>query len=95
MSHDSSDHIVPYKTYGIILAILLVMTAISVAVTHIDLGALGMFTALLLASVKSTLVLIYFMHLKFDSPFMRIMVTAIFLVVGIVVFITLLDYLYR
>ncbi|MFT3740470.1 MAG: cytochrome C oxidase subunit IV family protein [Breznakibacter sp.] len=95
MSHDPSHHVVPYKTYGIILALLLVMTAISVAVTHIDLGAWGVFTALFLASIKSTLVLVYFMHLKFDSPFMRIMVAAIFLVVGIVVFITLLDYLFR
>jgi len=94
MSSDS-HHIVPYKVYGIILAFLLLMTAISVAVTQIELASLTIFIALLLASIKSAVVLYYFMHLKFDSIFIRIMVAAIFVLVGIVFFITFLDYNYR
>ncbi len=94
MSSDS-HHIVPYRVYAIILAFLLLMTAISVAVTQIELATLTIFVALLLASIKSAVVLYYFMHLKFDSIFIRIMVAAIFVLVGIVFFITFLDYNYR
>jgi cytochrome c oxidase subunit 4 len=94
MSGDS-HHIVPYRVYVIVLAFLLLMTSISVAVTQIELATLTIFIALMLASIKSAVVLYHFMHLKFDSLFIRIMVAAIFLLIGIVFFITFLDYNYR
>jgi len=94
MSSDS-HHIVPYRVYVVVLAFLLLMTTISVAVTQIELATLTIFIALTLASIKSAVVLYHFMHLKFDAPFIRIMVAAIFLLIGIVFFITFLDYNYR
>jgi len=95
MSHQSDNHTVPYKSYLWILAILIVLTIISVGVTYIELGNLTVFTAILLASVKSTLVLIYFMHLKFDNKLLQYLVAAIFILLGLVLFITFLDYNYR
>jgi cytochrome c oxidase subunit 4 len=92
---NKDHHIVPYKTYVIILAILVVFTAISVAVTSIELGALTATIALLLASVKGILVLTYFMHLKFDERIFAIMVTGILLLIIIVIIITFLDYFFR
>ena len=88
-------HIVPYKTNVIILLTLVVLTFISVAVTSIELGALTVTIALLLASVKSVLVLTYFMHLKFDHKIFAIMVIGIFAIIFIVILITFLDYYYR
>ena len=88
-------HIVTYKTYVIILLTLVVLTFISVAVTSIELGALTVTIALLLASVKSVLVLTYFMHLKFDHKIFAIMVVGIFAIIFIVILITFLDYYYR
>ncbi len=88
-------HIVPYKTYVIILLTLVVLTFISVAVTSIELGALTVTIALLLASVKSVIVLTYFMHLKFDHKIFAIMVVGIFAIIFIVILITFLDYYYR
>jgi cytochrome c oxidase subunit IV len=92
---NSSHHIVPYRVYLVILAILIVLTGISVAVTQIDFGAVTIAVALLLASVKSTLVLIYFMHLKFDNRMFSIMATGVILMIGVVIFVTFLDYLFR
>ena len=92
---NSSHHIVPYRVYLVILAVLVAMTGISVAVTQIDLGALTTAIALLLATVKSTLVLIYFMHLKFDNRMFSIMATGVILMIGVVIFVTFLDYLFR
>ena len=54
-----------------------------------------MVTALVLASLKTVLVLSYFMHLKFDVRMFAILVIAVLLLIGVVIFITFLDYLYR
>jgi cytochrome c oxidase subunit 4 len=92
---EDKHHIVPYRTYIFILIGLLTLTAISVAVTQIDLGTLTVMVALTLAAVKSTLVLIYFMHLKFEERIYAIMVAGVFLLLFIVFIITFLDYFFR
>jgi caa(3)-type oxidase subunit IV len=51
--------------------------------------------ALLIASVKSSFVLRIFMHLKFENRFLASMVIAVILIICAVIFITLLDYIYR
>jgi len=95
MEKDQHTHIVKYKTYVYVLIALLLMTFVSVAVTEIDLGPYTVTTALLLASIKSVLVLLIFMHLKFDKKFYGIMVASVFLLLACVIVITFMDYLYR
>lgn len=95
MEKEQHTHIVKYKTYVFVLIALLFMTFTSVAVTHINLGPYTVTTALVLASFKSLLVLLIFMHLKFDKKFFGIMVGSVFLLFACVVIITFLDYLYR
>ena len=92
---EKNHHIVSYKTYLVILVALLILTGISVAITRVELGPLSVTAALLLASAKSTLVLIYFMHLKFDSKIFAIMVGLVLFVFVVVIVITFLDYLFR
>lgn len=94
MEHDKG-HIIPYRTLLFVLAGLIILTLISVAVTKIHLGTLTVFTALLIAAIKSAFVLMIFMHLKFENKLFTIMVLAVIGVIGVVIFITLLDYLYR
>jgi len=92
---NEKHHIVPYSTYLLILAVLLILTGISVAVTHINLGTLTVTVALLIAAVKSSLVLAIFMHLKFDNKMYSLMAIGVVLLIGVMIFITFLDYLYR
>jgi cytochrome c oxidase subunit IV len=92
---NEKNHIIPYRTFIQVLALLITLTLISVSVTQIYLGALTVFIALLIAAIKSSFVLRIFMHLKFESRMLAIMVTAVILLIGVVIFITLLDYLYR
>jgi cytochrome c oxidase subunit 4 len=92
---NEKHHIIPYRTFLLVLAGLILLTLISVAVTRISLGTLTVTIALLIAAIKSSLVLSIFMHLKFDDKFFSIMVIAVILVIGLVIFITFLDYLYR
>jgi cytochrome c oxidase subunit 4 len=88
-------HIVPYKVFFIVLIALLVFTFASIGITQIELGAYTVAGALLFAVIKSYLVLTYFMHLKYDKRYIKIMVGFVFAIFVVVIIITFLDYLYR
>jgi cytochrome c oxidase subunit IV len=88
-------HIVPFRVHIIVLLALICLTLISVEITRIDLGTLTVTAALFIASIKGALVLTYFMHLKFDNSIYRIMLIGVVLLIGVVIFVTFLDYLYR
>ena len=92
---DTTHHIVSYRTYGLILLLLLVLTGTSVAVTQIELTRWSTVVALLLASTKSAFVLAIFMHLKFDQNIFKIMALLIVLLLIVVIIITFLDYGFR
>jgi cytochrome c oxidase subunit IV len=92
---NEETHIIPYRTFLAVLAVLIGLTLISVALTQISLGTLTVAIALLIAAVKSTFVLRIFMHLKFESRMFSMAVIAVTLLISSVIIITLLDYLYR
>ena len=92
---DSTHHIVSYRTYGLILLLLLVLTGTSVAVTQIELSRWSMAVALLLAATKSGFVLAIFMHLKFDQRIFKAMAAFVFLLFLAVIVVTFLDYAFR
>lgn len=88
-------HIVPYRLYFIVLIALLILTFSSVWITSIELREYTVAAALLFAVAKSYLVLNYFMHLKYDKPYIKIMVGFVFAIFLVMIVITFLDYLYR
>ncbi|MCK4750175.1 MAG: cytochrome C oxidase subunit IV family protein [Bacteroidales bacterium] len=92
---DTTHHIVPYRTYALILLLLLVLTGISVAVTQIELTRWATIVALLIASTKSAIVLAIFMHLKFEQRVYKVMVIFVVLVVTAVIVLTFFDYGFR
>ncbi len=61
------NHSIPLKVYFNILIALLILTVITVVAARIDFGVLNTVIALGIASIKATLVLGYFMHLKYDD----------------------------
>jgi cytochrome c oxidase subunit IV len=88
-------HIIPYRTLLSVLAVLIVLTLTSVAITQIYLGTLTVVLALLIAAFKSSFVLRIFMHLKFEKKMFSFAVIAVVLILVAVIVITFLDYLYR
>jgi cytochrome c oxidase subunit 4 len=88
-------HIVPYKIYFFILLALITLTFMSIGITKINIGEYSVLGAMIFSTIKSILVLTWFMHLKFDQPFLRIMVGFVALVFSAVIFITFLDYYFR
>ena len=63
----SKDHIIGFKTYFSVLISLLILTALTVGAAQVDFGALNAVLAMLIATIKAGLVLLYFMHLKYDD----------------------------
>ncbi|HJQ84167.1 MAG TPA: cytochrome C oxidase subunit IV family protein [Candidatus Binatia bacterium] len=55
------------RRYALVFVALLVLTAVTVFVSYLDLGPFGTPVALGIAAVKATLVLLFFMHLR-DAP---------------------------
>lgn len=89
--HTEVGHVVPVSTLVGVLVVLLGLTVITVAVTFVDLGNLNLVVALVIALVKGSLVLLYFMHLRWDRPFNAVVLIAALVFVVIFVGLSLLD----
>jgi cytochrome c oxidase subunit 4 len=72
VNEGSAEHILSYAKLLLVLGILFVLTAITIAASRLDLGALNIWIAILIASLKATFVLLFFMHLKFESRLMKV-----------------------
>lgn len=92
---DEKKHIVPYRVYVIVLIALIILTLLSIGITGIELGKYTVAGALIFAVVKSFLVLTWFMHLKYDKLYIKLMVGFVFAILVVTIIVTFLDYLYR
>ena len=80
-------HIVPFDVYIKVLCALLVLTLITVAVAQMDFGVLNALIAMGIATAKAALVLLFFMHLKYDNKlFFVIFLTSVFFLFVIFLF---------
>ena len=79
------QHIVPLPVYFMVFAALLVLTYVTVAVSHVDLGhpdvltvrvPMNVIVALVIAITKATLVVLFFMHVKYSSRLVQIIVVS-------------------
>ncbi len=89
------EHIVSYKVIVFIWLVLLVLTGVTVAVSFVDLGALNIWVALGIASTKSSLVISYFMHMKYERPIFKISLLVALCTLAIFIVLTFIDVLYR
>jgi cytochrome c oxidase subunit 4 len=71
MTEHSDQRIQPYTHLLAVLAVLLALTAATVAASRIELGGLNIWMTILIASIKSSFVLLFFMHLKYEGRFIR------------------------
>ena len=88
-------HAIPARIYFVIFAVLMVLTALTVRIAFIDLGALNNVIMLGIAVSKASLVILYFMHVRYSGRLTWLVVLSGFLFVAILVGITMSDYLSR
>lgn len=89
------NHTSSFSSLAIVLAVLLFLTAFSVWITGFHFGAFTVAVALIIACVKVAIVIINFMHLKFENLFLRLLVTGVFVMFALVVILTFVDYYFR
>jgi cytochrome c oxidase subunit IV len=87
-----SGHVSPLKVYVGIFLTLMVLTAVTIAVAYVDLGQFNKLVALGIASFKATLVVLYFMHVKYASRLTKLVVVAGFFFLAILLGLTMSDY---
>jgi cytochrome c oxidase subunit 4 len=97
MTEDTAhnSHIVPAKMYVLIWAVLLVLTLTTVLVSFVDLGPFNPVLALLIATIKATLVALFFMHLRNSSKMTMVVAIAGIFWLFIMLSFTMTDYLSR
>lgn len=86
---------VSIKTYALIFVTLLILTATTFVVSGIDLGGMNAVVALIIAMGKALLVALVFMHLRYSRPLMLVVVAAGLLWLGIMITLTLGDFVTR
>ena len=89
------EHVTSLSVYFGIFGILMALTAVTVAVAWVDLGSLNILVALGVAVFKASLVVLYFMHLKYSSKLTWIVVGAGVFWLFILLSMIMADYLTR
>ena len=92
---NKGSHTTEYMTLVKVLLVLLFLTFLTISVTSFHLAAFTVTIALLIAGVKSFMVLSYFMHLKYENLLLRILVSMVFVLFFVIVLITFIDYSFR
>jgi len=93
--HDNTNHIVPPRTYLVIILTLMGLTAITVTAAFKDLGQFNIVVALAIATIKATLVVLFFMHAKYSPQRTQLVIIAGIFWLLILLFMTMSDYVSR
>jgi cytochrome c oxidase subunit 4 len=90
-----AEHVVPRSVYYAVFGTLMVLTGLTVWVAYLDLGFLNTAVALGIAVTKATLVVLYFMHVRYGTRLTWVVVSSGFFWLGILIVLGLSDYLSR
>ena len=88
-------HVVPLRIYGVIFATLLLLTLVTVDIAFYNFGAMNITIALAVATTKATMVILYFMHVRYSPKLVAVFAGAGFVWLAILIGITLSDFLTR
>ena len=81
--------------YLLVFVTLLVFTGITVGAAYVDLGVFNPIVALGIASTKAVIVILFFMHVKYQSHLIKVTVGAGFFTFIVLVTMSLVDYMSR
>ena len=90
-----SEHIVPRKVYFVVFGALMLGTALTVLAAQVDFKFMNDVVAMTIAVTKMTLVLLYFMHVRYSSRLIWVIVAASFFWLIVMIALSLSDYTSR
>lgn len=96
-NHDAhaQPHIVSARVYFMIFGALILCTALTVWISFIDLGFLNTVLAITIAVLKATLVILYFMHVRYGSRLIWLIAAAGFFWFVLLLALGMSDYMTR
>ena len=99
MQNQSAQHhghpLVPYSLYVKVWGTLMILTVITVTVSFVDMKQVTVLAACLIAAVKGSLVILYFMHIRFEQRLYTIMIMVVLVTYAVFIGLTFVDYWYR
>lgn len=90
-----AEHVIPKRVYYTVFGILMLCTYLTVQIAFLDLGALNTVVALTIAVFKATIVVLFFMHVRYSSRLTWVVVIGSVFWLGILLALTFSDYLTR
>ena len=91
----TEHHVLPVGLYLAVFLALMVGTVLTVGAAYVELGWLNTPVALIIAVVKATLVVLFFMHVRYNTPLMWVFAAGGFFFLVILLVLTLQDYYSR
>jgi cytochrome c oxidase subunit 4 len=93
--NNEKQNLHPFSTYLLIWLGLLVLTSLTVTVAGLNLGNLSYLGAILIAAAKGTLVVLFFMHIKYEDRVFKIMLGVAIATLVIIMVLTFVDTSFR
>ena len=91
----ADHHIVSPVQYSMVFAALLLGTGLTVVAAYFDMGVLNPIVALAIACSKAVIVILFFMHVKYQSRLIKMTVASGFFTFAVLIVMTLSDYISR
>ena len=88
-------HVVPKNTYFFVFGSLLALTALTTGMAYVDMGQWNTIVALIIACCKATMVVLFFMHLRWSTRLIRVVLLSALLWLVILISLTTTDFFSR
>jgi cytochrome c oxidase subunit 4 len=95
MEKAEKPHVLGYGQLALVLGLLLILTGLTVAVSYVHLEFWNVPVALSIASLKASLVLLFFMHLKYEGRVIRYSFISTVLFLAVMIGFTFWDVAFR
>jgi len=90
-----TKHVIPQRVYYLVFVTLIMLTLVTIDVAFYNFGWMNIYVALIIATCKATIVVLYFMHVKFSPRLTWVFAIAGLFWLVILFTLTFSDYMTR
>lgn len=90
-----TEHVVPVKVYIRVFVALLIATGLTAGIAFINLGPFNALVAIIIAMIKTMLVILFFMHVKYSQRMTKVAIVGAFFFLLILLALSMTDYISR
>ena len=90
-----SEHIVSPKLYVLVFLGLIIFTGLTYSIALINLGPFNAMVAIIIAMIKTMLVILFFMHVKYSPKMTKVTIISGFFFLLILIALSMTDYISR